>query len=83
MAELQTNVRVRAEGLGITGKAIITFIVLVYDSKRGEVEGALALLAFAAGQLAYGVIVLVTYLAFYGRGHLWLFRFRSVMWKLS
>jgi oligosaccharide translocation protein RFT1 len=70
MAELRTNVRVRAEGFGITGKTLITFILLVYDTRRGEGEGALALIAFAGGQLAYGVIVLLTYLAFYGVGFL-------------
>jgi oligosaccharide translocation protein RFT1 len=68
MAELRTNVRVRAEGLGITGKTVVTFLVLVYDSRREE--RTLALLAFATGQLAYGIIVLGAYLACYGTGNL-------------
>lgn len=77
MAELRTKVRVRAEGLGITGKALITFFMLVYDTRRGEGQGALALLAFAGGQLTYGVIVLLTYLTFYGAGYLQSRTFRT------
>ncbi|KAG6855616.1 hypothetical protein H0H87_000251 [Tephrocybe sp. NHM501043] len=61
MAELRTGVRVRAEGLGITAKTVVTFLVLVYDFRSGG-DGALALIAFAAGQLAYGAAVLATYL---------------------
>jgi oligosaccharide translocation protein RFT1 len=66
MAELRTNVRVTAEGLGIAGKTLTTFLILLYDTWRGG--GTLALLSFAGGQLAYGLIVLLTYLAFYGTG---------------
>lgn len=80
MAELRTKVRVRAEGLGITGKALITFFMLVYDTRRGEGQGALALLAFAGGQLTYGVIVLLTYLTFYGAGYLQSRTFRTKGW---
>lgn len=70
MAELRTGVRVRAEGLGITSKTVVTFLVLLYDTRRGGRQGELALLAFAGGQLAYGVSVLLTYVAHYGRAHL-------------
>ena len=65
MAKLQTHVRVRAEGAGISLKTIITFIVLFYDytskSKRD-----LALLSFALGQLAYGGCVFAMYAWSYG-----------------
>ncbi|KAF5376097.1 hypothetical protein D9615_007755 [Tricholomella constricta] len=73
MAELRTGMRVRAEGLGITVKTVVTFLVLLYDLRRGG-EGALALIAFAGGQLAYGAAVLATYVAAYGAGHMWLRR---------
>ncbi|KAG5646159.1 hypothetical protein DXG03_004212 [Asterophora parasitica] len=73
MAELRTGVRVRAEGLGITTKTVVTFLVLLYDLRRGG-EGTLALIAFAGGQLAYGAAVLATYVAAYGAGHIWITR---------
>jgi oligosaccharide translocation protein RFT1 len=64
MGELRTIVRVRAEGLGITAKTLVTFLVLVYDARRNsDAEGRLALLAFAFGQLAYSSAVLATYAA--------------------
>ncbi|KAG6837050.1 hypothetical protein H0H93_015621 [Arthromyces matolae] len=65
MAELSTGIRVRAEGLGITLKTVITFLVLVYDVKS-QADGTLALIAFAAGQLAYGATLLGTYVVAYG-----------------
>jgi oligosaccharide translocation protein RFT1 len=71
MAELRTNVRVKAEGLAITVKTLVTFLVLVYDTRRGEIEGTLALLAFAGGQMAYGITALLTYLAYYGVRDAW------------
>jgi oligosaccharide translocation protein RFT1 len=71
MAELRTRIRVRAEGLGITSKTVVTFLVLLYDSKREGRQGELALLAFAGGQLAYAFFVFITYLGCYGRLHLW------------
>lgn len=81
MAELRTNVRVRAEGLGITGKTIVAFLILVYDARRRG-GGTLALLAFAIGQLAYGTIVLGAYIACYGTRHLWqrMFRIKCASW---
>ncbi|TFK37659.1 Rft protein-domain-containing protein [Crucibulum laeve] len=69
MAELKTNVRVRAEGLGVTCKSIVTFLVLLLDSRRRN-HGSLALLAFAAGQLAYGTVILLTYLNYFGTKYL-------------
>ncbi|KAG5650470.1 hypothetical protein H0H81_012133 [Sphagnurus paluster] len=79
MAGLQTGVRVRAEGFGITSKTVVTFIVLVYDARRvGGGDGALALLAFAGGQLAYGAGVLLTYIAAYGTRPLWPQRLASL-----
>lgn len=70
MAELRTGVRVRAEGLGITAKTLVTFLVLLYDTWR-EADGKLALLAFAGGQLAYGGFVLGTYITYYGTQNMW------------
>lgn len=70
MAELRTGVRVRAEGLGITAKTLVTFLVLLYDTWRGA-DGKLALLAFAGGQFAYGGFVLGTYIAYYGAPNIW------------
>ncbi len=50
MTTLQTGVRVRAEGLGITAKSLATFAILFPDHRRGS--STLALVAFAGGQLA-------------------------------
>jgi hypothetical protein len=61
MSELRTDIRVRAEGSGILGKTIVVFLILLYDSRSGGLQGQLALLAFAAGQLAYGTILLAVY----------------------
>lgn len=77
MGELRTGVRVRAEGLGITSKTAVTFLVLLYDSTRAGGRGELGLLAFAAGQLAYGVVVAASYLAYYWRDLAWPKRIRS------
>ena len=57
MTQLQTRVRIRAEGLGITFKTTVTFLVLLYDSKKW------ALLAFAAGQFAYASSLLLVYVS--------------------
>jgi oligosaccharide translocation protein RFT1 len=62
MVKLKTNVRVRAEGSGITAKSLVTFLVLVVDGGRGR----LALLAFAVGQLGYSVVCLGVYLGYLG-----------------
>jgi oligosaccharide translocation protein RFT1 len=70
MSELRTGVRVRAEGLGITAKTLVTFLVLLYDT-RSNASGKLALLAFAGGQLAYGTFVLGTYVTYYGTQKMW------------
>jgi oligosaccharide translocation protein RFT1 len=64
MLELKTNVRVRAEGLGITAKSFVTFLVLFVDSRRGN--DTLALVAFALGQLAYAVVVFGCYVRAFG-----------------
>jgi hypothetical protein len=56
--------------MGITGKAVTTFCVLVVDS-RWKRNGQYALLAFAAGQMTYAVCVLVVYLRYFGRLPLW------------
>lgn len=64
MVDLKTNVRVRAEGLGITAKSILTFLVLLYDSRQGS--GDFALVAFAVGQLGYSVVMFFTYIVSFG-----------------
>jgi len=66
MVDLKTNVRIRAEGFGITAKSILTFLILVYDSREGN--GDFALVAFAVGQLAYSVVMFLTYVASFGWG---------------
>ncbi|KAJ6488475.1 Rft protein-domain-containing protein [Mycena vitilis] len=65
MAEMKTHIRVRAEGLGISAKTLVTFLVLLYDSKAG-LDGDLALMAFALGQLSYSLCLLAIYLSHYG-----------------
>ncbi|EKM74897.1 hypothetical protein AGABI1DRAFT_132740 [Agaricus bisporus var. burnettii JB137-S8] len=65
MVQLKTNVRVRAEGCGITAKSIVTFLVLLADK-----GGRWALLAFAVGQFSYSLACLVVYLVYFGVGRL-------------
>ena len=60
MGEVRTDVRVRAEGLGIIVKTITTYLTLLYDSKYRQ-PGELALMAFALGQLAYSATVFGVY----------------------
>jgi len=55
----------------MTSKTTTAFLVLWYDSKRGPRSGELTLLAFASGQLAYGVVVLVTYFVHFRKVHWW------------
>lgn len=69
MIELKTDVRVRAEGLGITAKSLATLAILYLDVRRGQDD--LALIAFALGQLAYAGTVWVVYAAKFG-GFMWL-----------
>jgi oligosaccharide translocation protein RFT1 len=64
MTRLKMSVRVRAEGLGITLKSITTFLILLYDSKSNQ--GDLALVAFAIGQLHYGLAMMVAYMYYLG-----------------
>ena len=71
MGEVQTGVRVRSEGVGITGKALVTALVLWVDSCTMWGSGRLALLAFAGGQLTYGVLVLAMYVSHFGIGSYW------------
>ncbi|KAF8966965.1 Rft protein-domain-containing protein [Flammula alnicola] len=68
MVELKTGVRVRSEGLGITSKSITTFLILLYDSKKGR--GDLALVAFAFGQLMYSLVMFATYIVYLGAGYM-------------
>jgi oligosaccharide translocation protein RFT1 len=72
MAELNTNVRVKAEGLGIIVKSVLSVAILVFDERRLGGRGDLALLAFAVGQLMYAVCVLSTYFRHYGMVLFWL-----------
>lgn len=68
MGEAQTGVRVRSEGVGIMGKALVTALVLWVDSRTVWGSGHLALLAFAGGQLTYGALVLTMYASHFGIG---------------
>ena len=70
MTELKTGVRVRAEGLGITSKSLTTFLLLFYNTRRG-MDDDIALVAFAAGQLMYGVVMFFAYTAHIGDQHMW------------
>jgi oligosaccharide translocation protein RFT1 len=70
MAELKTGVRVRAEGLGITIKSLTTFLLLFYNTRRGE-DDDLALVAFAAGQLIYSVVMFFVYTVHIGDQYMW------------
>ena len=65
MSELRTDIRVKAEGLGVTTKTVTTFLILHYASRRRP-AGNLALLAFALGQLSYSVCLLAKYINAYG-----------------
>jgi len=71
MVQLKTNVRVKAEGTGIMTKSIVTFFVLLYDVRKVDGQGTLALLAFALGQLAYSVACWMVYLRYLGASPLW------------
>ncbi|OJA11584.1 hypothetical protein AZE42_01937 [Rhizopogon vesiculosus] len=70
MGEVRTGVRVRAEGLGITCKTLVTYLVLLYDSTRPD-PGDFALVAFALGQLAYSAIVFLSYVYQMGYPTFW------------
>ncbi|KZT18254.1 Rft-1-domain-containing protein [Neolentinus lepideus HHB14362 ss-1] len=65
MGELRTNVRVRAEAVGVIGKAATTFIILFIDSHRKGSQAQFSLLAFAGGQFMYASLVLSMYLVEY------------------
>ncbi|KZT64272.1 Rft-1-domain-containing protein [Daedalea quercina L-15889] len=64
--ELCFDLRVRAEGIAVVMKTTVTFAVLIIgDAER-------ALIAFAMGQAAYGLAILLTYVHAYGYGiRLW------------
>jgi oligosaccharide translocation protein RFT1 len=57
--ELRLKVRVRAEGAAVVFKSVVTFLVLAFAS------GEWALMAFAAGQAAYGISLLTVFLGTY------------------
>jgi hypothetical protein len=65
MGTLRTDIRVRAEGMGVISKAVVTFLLVLYDSNIGEKQGRLTLLAFAGGQLSYGIVLNGVYLTYY------------------
>lgn len=70
MGDVLTGARVRAEGIGIMTKTVTTCLVLWYDTRSGRHSGNLALLAFAAGQLAYGFFLFAIYFSYF-RGMSW------------
>jgi len=53
--ELRLNVRVRAEGVAVVSKAVVTFLILAFA------PGEWALMAFAVGQAGYGLSLLVAF----------------------
>lgn len=57
--ELRLNVRVRAEGVAVVSKSVVAFLVLAFAS------GEWALVAFAVGQAAYGLSLLIVFLRVY------------------
>ncbi|KAG9217939.1 hypothetical protein CCMSSC00406_0008580 [Pleurotus cornucopiae] len=62
---LRTDIRVRAEGLGVTLKSVTTFLIL-YFSHRSHLASdthEYALLAYAFGQLAYSSTLALSYMA--------------------
>ncbi|KZV73226.1 Rft-1-domain-containing protein [Peniophora sp. CONT] len=62
--ELRFDIRVRAEGLAVFFKTIFTFLVLAFGPSEW------ALLAFAAGQMGYGLATFATFASVYGvSGH--------------
>ncbi|KAJ3562537.1 hypothetical protein NP233_g9508 [Leucocoprinus birnbaumii] len=70
MTQLKTNVRVKAEGSGITAKSVVTSLVLLYDVRKVDGQGKLALLAFALGQFAYSLACLAVYVEYFGANRL-------------
>ncbi|KAG8217356.1 Rft protein-domain-containing protein [Butyriboletus roseoflavus] len=70
MGEVRTDVRVRAEGLGIIIKTITTYLILLYDSNSRH-PSELALMAFALGQLAYSATVFWVYKSQFPELSLW------------
>ncbi|SJL06494.1 uncharacterized protein ARMOST_09833 [Armillaria ostoyae] len=71
MADLNTGVRLRAEGIAIVGKSATTFFVLLLDPHRDDSHQHRALLAFALGQTFYSLCVWGIYAAHYGRQYLY------------
>ncbi|KAI0077851.1 Rft-1-domain-containing protein [Panus rudis PR-1116 ss-1] len=63
--ELRFDVRVRAEGTAVVIKTVVTFVVLVAGGERW------ALLAFASGQLGYGIVLLGAFARVYGGLEVW------------
>lgn len=70
MGEVRTDVRVRAEGLGIIVKTITTYLILLYDNNSRR-SGELALMAFALGQLAHSATVFWVYKSRFPQSSLW------------
>ncbi len=71
MADLNTGIRLRAEGIAIVGKSATTFFVLLLDPHRDDSDQHRALLAFALGQTFYSLCVWAIYAAHYGRQYLY------------
>ncbi|KAF9643591.1 Rft-1-domain-containing protein [Thelephora ganbajun] len=57
--ELRLNVRVRAEGVAVVSKSVVTFLVLAFASDEW------ALVAFAVGQATYGLLLLIVFWTVY------------------
>lgn len=69
-AQSRTNLRLRAEGLGVVLRTAVTFLVLLFDYQTG-LNGRLALIGFSLGQLTYALVAVAIYASHYGFGKLW------------
>ena len=70
MAGLQTKIRLRAEGVAVVGKSMITFLVMYTDPYKDDPQKHRALVAFALGQVFYSVCVQVFFLYHFGTAYL-------------
>lgn len=77
--ELDFAVRLRSEASGVISRAVVTVAVIMLAKRLGKIgEKAMGegdewgLLAFALGQLAYGIFIFATYLwTYWGRSSEW------------
>ncbi|KIY72123.1 Rft-1-domain-containing protein [Cylindrobasidium torrendii FP15055 ss-10] len=71
MTGLDTRIRLRAEGIAVVGRSVVTLLVMYTDPLKDSPTQNRALLAFALGQAFYAVCVEVIYLLHYGAAYLY------------